>query len=241
MHIVAESKYDEIDRRLISALQSVEVPNDLESRIRQALQSASQQELKQPSDSVANAMEVGQSIHVDRAENLVPVPQRVSKIWNRRNWIAASVAAGLGGLVIGYRELTRPLSQWWLIKSTQSLLAQLEQPQWTALTSEQSADLKRDLDELGFLRQVGGIVLVAICDLRPPMYVQSARAVDLGNELILLELTIERGVQGVSAVLGKLEWSRSDSMAVAMQRDNRTLVLTGPATLRAHILPARTT
>ncbi len=166
---------------------------------------------------------------------------RFSTALNRRTLIAAGVAAGLGGVVLGYRELTKPLSQSWLIKSTQSLLAQLQQPQWQTLESDRALQVKQELEDVGFLRQVRGIALMRICPLQPPLYVQSARALDLGNELTLLELTIERGVQGLSSTLGELEWSRSDSVAVAMQRSHHTLVLTGPAALRSHILPARTT
>jgi len=121
------------------------------------------------------------------------------------------------------------------------LLAQVEYAQWHPFDEREAIAVKQSLQDVGFLRQVHSVALIRACDLLPPRDVQSAKAYDLGNDLRLLELVIERGVQGVSQSLSELSWSRSDAIAMVMGSGNRTLVFTGPASLRAHILRPRTT
>ena len=235
-----EPKYDDFDRRLIGALHNVEVPADLHARLQRALQNSVAEPELQTSSLHKSASATTASATSDARTGTVATRQR-SALWNRRTAIAAAVAAGLGGTIFGYRHLTQPLSQAWLEKSTQSLLAQIQQAGWQPLDESEVVAVKRSLMDLGFLRYVHGVTFDGSCELHPPRDVQSARAFNLGSELVLLELQIDRGVQGLSSTLNDLAWSRSDSVAYAMSSGNRTLVFTGPANIRGHILRARTT
>lgn len=235
-----EPKYDDFDRRLIGALHNVEVPADLHARLQRVLQNSVAEPELQTSSLHKSAGIPTASATSDARTGTVATRQR-SALWNRRTAIAAAVAAGLGGTIFGYRHLTQPLSQAWLEKSTQSLLAQIQQAGWQPLDESEVVAVKRSLMDLGFLRYVHGVTFDGSCELHPPRDVQSARAFNLGSELVLLELQIDRGVQGLSSTLNDLAWSRSDSVAYAMSSGNRTLVFTGPANIRGHILRARTT
>lgn len=227
---MSEPIYDETDRRLMAALHAVDVPAGLQSRLEQKLQEAAQKEA---------LLEAPCSPHAPQAVQSVRSPR--SPWWNRRRALAAVVAAGLGGMALGYRQFTQPLSQSWLSESSQSLLAQLDRAQWRPLAEEEARSLAQSLQAVGFLSQVRNIKLRGTCDLQPPRNVQSATAYDLDNDLILLDLIIDRGVQGVSRPLSQLPWTRSDIMAMAMADGNRTLVFSGPASLQSHILPHPTT
>jgi len=110
--IVAEPTYDETDRRLKEALQNVEIPAGLHAGLQRSLQI------------VARDLELGESgllSPATLASNAVAqrTVEKPSRLWNRRNAIGAALAAGLGGVLFGYRQLTQAMSQSWLIKSTQ--------------------------------------------------------------------------------------------------------------------------
>ena len=227
MQIVSDPIYDDTDRRLIAALHAVDVPTDLQSRIERSLQVAMQEQELLESSIKVRASEV-------RRAN--------SPLWNRRTVIAASVAAGLGSLVLGYRQLTQPLTHAQIVESTQNLLDQVERAEWQSLTGVETDAIKRSLQAVAFLRQVSSISLFRVTKLQPPRNVKAATAYDLGDKVVLFDLTIERGVQGVSNFLTELAWSRSDMVAFAMASKQRTLVLAGPASIRrTHILPPQTT
>lgn len=225
---MSQPNYDDTDRRLMGALQAVDVPADLQSRLERSLQVAQQQQELLESPFVAQKS---------------PAARRaVSPLWNRRNAIVAAVAAGLGGIVLGYRQLTQPLSQAGLAQSTQSLLDQLKRTEWQKLTAAEAVAIKRSLQDIGFLSQVRGVSLMGFSQLQPPRNIQDATAYDFGSEMVLFDLTIERGVQRVSHSLCELAWSRSDTIAYAMCSGQRTLVFAGPASIRQkNILPAQTT
>ncbi len=241
---MADLNENETDRRLMEALQSVEVPVGLHARLHQSLQIvADDLELQDAAvvsrDTVASDTEDQRTAGGDLDFRSIKI--RPSKLWNRRNAIGAAFAAGISGALFGYRQLTQPLSQSWLIKSTQSLLAQVDYAQWHDFDEREAVAVKQALQDVGFLRQVHRIALVRTCELQPPRDVRSAIAYDLGNDLRLLDLVIERGVQGVTQSLTDLPWSRSDAVAMAMSSGNRTLVFTGPASIHGHILRPRTT
>jgi hypothetical protein len=83
---------------------------------------------------------------------------------------------------------------------------------------------------------------MGVSQLQPPRSIQHAAAYDFGSDMVLFDLTIERGVQRVSHSLFELAWSRSDTIAYAMCSGQRTLVFVGPASIRQkNILPAQTT
>ena len=231
---MADPNFDETDRRLIGALNRVEVPAGLHSRLQRSLQLAAHEHELPPVESASHQTSIASPLQNENTK-------RPAVLWNRRAAIAAAVAAGFGGTIFGYRHFTQPLSQAWLVKSAQSLLAQVQHAQWQPLDESEVVAVKRSLLDLGFLRYVQGVSFNGSCELRPPRDVQLARAYDLGNELVLLDLQIDRGVQGVHGTLNDLAWTRSDSAAYAMSSGNRTLVFTGPAAIRSHILRARTT
>ncbi len=241
---MAEPIHDETDRRLKEALHSVEIPVGLHARLQRSLQNVAQDNVSQdfefeesgllPKDSVSSSAVAKYSL----AKRITDKP---SRLWNRRSALGAALAVGVGGVLFGYRQMTQPLSQSWLVKSTQSLLAQVEFAKWHSFEEREAVAVKQSLQDVGFLRQVRSISLERACELQPPRDVQSARAYDLGNELRLLELVIERGVQGVSQSLSELSWSRSDAIAMVMANGNRTLVFTGPVSIHSHILRPRTT
>ncbi len=245
-------QFDDFDRRFAGALHAVEVPADLHARLQVALQIAAHEHLLAESNGEqASRTETAYQERV-RAETMPeetrrivrgnPVPQNLPNLLlNRRSAIAAAVAAGLGGAMLGYRQLTQPLSQEWLVKSTQLLLAQLPHAKWQAFNESEAVAVKQSLLNLGFLRYVHSIAFESACELQPPHNVQHARAVNLGNEMVLLELRIDRGVQNVGSTLNELAWSRSDSAAFAMSSGNATLVFTGPTNIRRPLVRARTT
>jgi hypothetical protein len=109
------------------------------------------------------------------------------------------------------------------------------------LTESQDVAVKASLHDIGFLRQVPNLSLKRVSNLLPPRHIQRATAYDLGGNLVLFDLNIERGVQRASLLLSKLEWSRSDVIAFAMSSEQRTLVLAGPPSIRNHILRGPTT
>ena len=236
---MAEPTYDETDRRLTEALQNVEIPVGLHARLHRSLQIAAHDLELEESGLLAQSLSTQKAL-TSNAGVQRPVG-KPSRLLNRRTAIGAALAASVGGVLFGYRQMTQPLSQSWLIKSTQSLLAQVEYAQWHTVDEREAVTVKQSLQDIGFLRQVHGIALLRACELQPPRDVTSAKAYDLGNDLRLLELVIDRGVHGVSQTLTDLAWSRSDAIAMVMGQGNRTLVFTGPASIHAHILRPRTT
>ncbi len=249
--------FDDFDRRFAGALQDVEVPANLHARLQLALQVAAHENpldetcINEVGDTATGRMEAAHQ-NTARPETQPEETRRIVRgnptlqnlpnlLLNRRSAIAAAVAAGLGGVMLGYRQLTQPLSQEWLVKSTQMLLAQLPLAKWQAFDESEAVAVKQSLLNLGFLRYVHSIAFEGECELQPPHNVQRARAINLGNDMVLLELRIDRGVQNVGSTLNELAWSRSDSAAYAMSSGNTTLVFTGPTNIRGHILRARTT
>ncbi len=222
--IRVKNVYDDTDRHLMAALNAVEVPADLQSRLERSLQIASREhELASPA---------AQSPVTERAHSV---------LWNRRNAIAAVLAAGVGGLALSVRQTYQPLTQAQLLTCTQNLLDQLQKPNWQPLTDADTVAINRSLQEVGFLRQVTNVALIGVSQLEPPRNIHRATAYTFGNQMVLLDLIIERGVQGVPHYLTDLSWSRSDIVAFAMSRENRTLIFAGPESIRPHILPAQTT
>ena len=219
--------YDETDRHLMAALQAVDVPTDVLSRLERSLQVALREQELLVSSSLA--------------EQVPKVRPADSTLWNRRNAIAATLAAGVGGIVLGFRQLSQPLTQAQLVARTQDLLDQVQRTQWQTLTDSEAVAIKRSLQNIGFLRQVRSVSLARCIQLQPPRNIHRATAYDFGGKLVLLDLIIERGVQRISHSLSELPWSRSDTVAFAMSSEQRTLVFAGPASIRAHILPAQTT
>ena len=235
MQIVSEPIHDDTDRRIMGALHAVDVPADLQTRLERALQVAVQEQVLLESHLLAEAAKSPGSGLPDSG-----LPG--SLLWNRRGVIAAAVAAGLGGIILGYRQLTQPLSQSLLAQSTQSLLDQLKRTAWQELTAAEAVVIRRSLQDIGFFSQVRGVMLMGVSRLQPPRSIQHATAYDFGNGMVLFDLTIERGVQRVSQALCELAWSRSDTLAFAMSSGQRTLVFAGPASIRQkNILPAQTT
>jgi hypothetical protein len=229
---VSEPIHDDTDRRLIAALHAVDVPTDLQSRLERSLHVAMlEQELLESQYLKQNQLK----------ENPETIRRTGSLLWNRRNAIAAVVAAGLGGVVLGYRQLTQPLSQARLVACTQRLLDQIKGADWQTLSPAQAVAVNGSLQAVGFLRQVRGVTLTAVCSLQPPSNIQSAMAYDFGNDIVLLDLTIERRVQQISHTLRELAWPRSGTIAFAMSSEQRTLVIAGPASMRRNILPPQTT
>jgi hypothetical protein len=223
---VPDPIYDDTDRRLMAALHGVEIPTDLQSRLERSLQGAMREQ------------ELLESSLVEKT----PTLRRASHpLWNRRTAIAAAVAAGLGGIALGYRQLTQPLSQAQLVEITQNLLDQVKGTTWHSLTAEEAKAVSSSLQGVGFLRQVRNVSLIRLSKLQRPRNIQDATAYDFGSELVLFDLTIERGVQRLSHSLTVLPWSRSDTLAFAMSSKQRTLVFAGPASIRQHILTAPTT
>lgn len=216
--------YDDTDRQLMAALRAVEVPADLQARLESSLQLAmkEQQLLETPSVS----------------EHSLKANYSESKLWNRRNAIAAAIAAGVGGLAFGFRQLTQPLSQAQLIAATQNLLDQVKRTKWESLTESNALAVRQSLQS--FLKQVHGVSLNGFSRLQPPRGIQQATAYDFDNGFLLLDMTIERGVHRVTQTLGELPWSRSDTVAFAMRSEERTLVFAGPASIRGHILRPQT-
>jgi len=223
--------YDETDGHLMAALYSVEVPADLRSRLERSLQVAQREQELLESSSLASSL----------AEQVPKVRRADIALWNRRNAIAATLAVGVGGIVLGFRQLSQPLTQAHLVARTQDLLDQVQRTQWRTLTEADAVAIKRSLQDVGFLRQVRSVSLVGVSQLQPPRNIHSATAYDFGSQLVLLDLIIERGVQRISQSLSELPWSRSDTVAFAMSSEQRTLVFAGPASIRDHILPAQTT
>ena len=200
---MSQPNYDDTDRRLLGALHAVDVPADLQSRLERSLQVAKQEQELLESPFVAETS---------------PAARRAgSPLWNRRNAIATAVAAGLGGIVLGYQQLTQPLSQTLLAESTQSLLDQLNRTEWQRLTTAEAVAVKRSLLDIGFLSQVRGVSLMGVSQLQPPRNIQHATGYDFGNEMVLFDLTIERGVQRVSHSLRELAWSRSEEHTSELQ------------------------
>jgi len=216
--------YDDTDRHLMAALQSVEVPVDLRARLERSLETALHEQGPQ-------APSRDQSSNSARTD---------SPIWNRRSAIAAAVAAGVGGLAFGFRQIWQPLTQGQLVTLTQQLLNGIDGATWQDLTEVDAVAVKQSLQDVGFLRQVRNVALVRFSQLQPPSNIQRAKAYKFNEEFVLLDLVIERGVQQLSASLTELPWGRSDTVAFAMSSAPRTLVFVGPASLRDHILPAQT-
>ena len=234
MQIVSEpsrekKSYDDTDRHLMAALQSVEVPGDLRSRLERSL-------LAELRAQDPHSLPVEQATKTNRNES--PVTRL---LWNRRTAISAAIAAGIGGIALGFRQIWQPLTQSQLVAITQKLLSELEKADWQVLSDADAVAVKRSLQDVGFLRQVGNVSLVRVTHLQSLRSVQRVTAYKFDKEFVLLDLTIERGVQRVSHVLNELPWNRSDTVAFAMSAEDRTLVFAGPAILRHHILPAQTT
>ena len=220
--------YDDTDRRLMTSLHAVDVPADLQSRLQRSLELAMREQELLESSTLSDKM--------------LRIRREKTPLWNRRTAIAAAVAAGLGGIALGYRQLTQPLSQAQLVASTQNLLDQVKRTAWQSLTPTQAVAVKRSLQDVGFLQQVLSVSLIGISELQPPLNVLRATAYDFGSEMVLFDLTIERGVQSISHSLRELAWPRSGTLAFAMSSEQRTLVFAGPpASIRKHILPAQTT
>lgn len=224
---MSEPIYDETDRRLISALHNVEVPPTLQSRLERSLRVAlaEQELLELPCV----------------ADKPTTVQNAESRLLNRRNVIAAGVAAGLGAIAFGYRQLTQPLSQSQLVESTRFLQDQLKQADWQALNNSEAVAIRTSLQDVGFLRQVRNVSFKRVTSLQPPRHIQLAKVYDLGSNLVLFDLTIQRGVHHLSLVLSELDWPRSDTRAFAMCLDQRTLVFAGPAGIQGHIFTTPTT
>lgn len=208
----------------MAALQAVEVPAGLRARLERSLETAlHEQGLQAPSHDQSS-----KSARTD------------SPIWNRRSAIAAAVAAGVGGLAFGFRQIWQPLSQGQLVTLTQQLLNGIDGATWQDLTEADALAVKQSLQDVGFLRQVRNVALVRFSQLQPPSNIQRAKAYKFNEEFVLLDLVIERDVQRLSTSLTELPWGRSDTVAFAMSSAPRTLVFVGPASLRDHILPAQT-
>jgi hypothetical protein len=109
------------------------------------------------------------------------------------------------------------------------------------LTESQDVAVKASLHDIGFVRQVPNVSLKRVSNLQPPRHIQRATAYDLGGNLVLFDLNIERGVKRASLLLRDLEWSSSDTIAFAMSSEQRTLVLAGPPGIQNYILRAPTT
>ncbi len=259
-------QYDDTDLRLNAALQAVDVPVGLRARLVQSVELASNElvahelaahELANQELATRELVPV-ELLNTNGLMNPAHVPSQTagvtmqletrfgphagkSRRLSRRSVIAAAIAAGIGGVVFGYRQLTFPVSQAWLVASTQNLLDQVHRGSWQDLSEAETIAVRRFLHEVGFSRQVPNASLVGMNRLHPPRSVKLATAYDLGNESILLDLTIERGVQHLSHSLIELGGSRSDLVMFAMSKDDRTLVLAGPPAIRKHILPAQTT
>ncbi len=257
---------DELDQRLSAALESVDVPTGLRAKIAQALDAAAlaeQQGLVQLA-AIDGPVKVDGPLKFDGPVN----PVARTKLSNRRMWIAATVAAGIGGTWLGFRQLTQPLSQSWLLESCTGLLAQIEPDgsSWQAFEGD-AGRLRSDtpnesrtgsrwqasnsaevvfLREIGFLRQVRGVGLVGFCKLRASRNIEEATAYNLGADgrgglLILLDLVVERGVQGLTRSLTELPQNRSDAYSLAaMQAGDRLLVMAGHVDLDRYILRGQT-
>lgn len=218
--------YDETDRNLMAALHAVDVPAHLRSRLEQSLQAALKDQQAEESPTPTALPKVA--------------ARKASPLWNRRSAIVAGIAAGVGSLAIGIRQFTQPLTQSQLATISQSLLVQIQNADWQALTEADAVAIRRSLHDIGFFGQVRNVTLDRMCTLQPVRSVHRAIAYDFGNKLTLLDLTIERGVQRVTRSFTELPSSRSDTLAYAMSSEQRTLVFAGPASIREHILRAQT-
>ena len=188
MQIVSEpsrekQSYDDTDRHLMAALQSVEVPVDLRSRLERSL-------LAELREQDPQSLPVEQVAKTNRNESSQTRP-----LWNRRTAIAAGIAAGIGGIALGFRQIWQPLTQSQLVVITQKLLNELEIADWQVLSDADAVAVKRSLQDVGFLRQVGNVSLVRVTQLQSFRSVQRVTAYKFDKEFVLLDLTIERGVQ----------------------------------------------
>ncbi len=221
--------YDDTDRHLMAALHSVKIPRDLRSRLERAIQIASQEH------ELVDVPVTAEQSSVQGRPNSV--------FWNRRSAIAAVLAAGVGGLALGVQQFYQPLSQSQLVVYTQTLLDQVERNNWQTLTNADTVEIKRWLQDVGFLQQVRNVTLVGVRRLKPPSNIREATAYVLDSKSVLFDLVIDRGVQRLSHALTELQWSRSGIAAFAMSSQNRTLVFAGPAGstgIRKHISPPQT-
>jgi hypothetical protein len=226
-----KSLYDDTDRHLMAALQAVEVPADLRARIERTLIAASH-EAEATSTSLVQSTLIVQSSK-SRAHR--------THFWNRRTVLAAAVAAGIGGLAFGLRQIFwQPLSQDQLVVITERLLNGLEKADWKILTEADAVAVRHSLQDVGFLRQVHNVALVHESSLEPLSNVQRVTAYKFNEDLVLLDLIIERGVQRVAQSLTQLPWGRSDMVAFAMSHARRTLIFVGPPRITDHILPPQT-